>query len=92
VGDCPRCNQTIIERTKGFFCSNTSCKFALWKDNRFFEAKRKKLNKKIATTLLKEGRIFFSDLYSEKKCKTYSATILLEDTGDKVIFKLEFGK
>ena len=90
LGDCPRCGAGIVDRQKGFFCSNRECKFALWKDNRFFEAKKKKLDKKTAAALLKEGRVFFSDLFSEKTGKTYAATVLLEDTGDKVNFKLDF--
>ncbi|MCL1884652.1 MAG: DNA topoisomerase 3 [Defluviitaleaceae bacterium] len=97
IGSCPRCNSSVLTKPKGggrmpdYFCSNRACKFAMWKDNLFFEAKRKKLDKKTATALLKEGRVFFSDLFSEKTGKTYAATILLEDTGDKVNFKLEFG-
>ena len=97
IGDCPRCGSSVLTKSKGngrmpdYYCSSRSCKFAMWKDNRFFEAKKKKLDKKTAAALLKEGRIFFSDLYSEKNDKTYAATILLEDTGDKVNFKLEFG-
>jgi DNA topoisomerase-3 len=91
VGGCPRCGQGgVVERQKGFFCSNPACKFALWKDNRFFEAKKKKLDKKTAAALLKEGRVFFSDLHSEKTGKTYAAAIVLEDTGDRVNYKLDF--
>ena len=90
IGKCPRCGGGIVERQKGFFCSSQSCSFALWKDNRFFEAKKKKFTTAIAVALLKEGRVFFSDLYSEKTGKTYAATILLEDTGEKVNFKLDF--
>jgi DNA topoisomerase-3 len=92
IGPCPRCGCGVVERQKGFFCFNRACKFALWKDNRFFEAKKKKLDKKTAAALLTEGRVFFSDLYSEKTGKTYAATVLLEDTGDRVNFKLDFKK
>ena len=97
IGECPRCNASVVVKSKGgsrmpdYYCSSRSCKFAMWKDNRFFEAKKKKLDKKTAVALLKEGRIFFSDLHSEKTGKTYAATILLEDTGNKVNFRLEFG-
>ena len=92
VGACPRCQSPVNESGKGFFCSNRSCKFVLWKDNRFFGAKKKKLDKKTAAALLSEGRVFFSDLYSEKSGKTYAATILLEDDGEKTNYKLEFEK
>jgi DNA topoisomerase-3 len=90
VGPCPRCGSGIMERPKGFFCSNRDCRFVLWKDNRFFAAKRKKLTTTVAAALLKEGRVFFSDLYSEKTGKTYAATVLLEDADGKTNYKLDF--
>jgi DNA topoisomerase-3 len=92
IGVCPRCGGDVAERDKGFFCSNRACKFALWKDNRFFEAKKKKLTKTVAVALLKEGRVFFPDLYSERTGKTYAAAIMLETTGDKASYKLEFNR
>jgi len=91
IAVCPRCKSGVVEHNTGFFCSSRNCSFALWKDNRFFAAKKKKLTKDIAVTLLNEGRVFFSDLYSEKTGKTYAATVILEDTGEKINFKLEFG-
>lgn len=91
VGKCPRCGRDVLEGTKGFFCDDKSCGFALWKDNRFFTAKKKTFTKSIATALLKEGRVFISGLYSEKTRKTYDATIILDDTGGKYVnFKMEF--
>ena len=90
VGPCPRCGSGVADRPKGFFCSSRACRFVLWKDNRFFEAKKKKLDKKTAAALLKEGRVFFSDLYSKKTGKTYAAAVLLEDTGDRTNYKLDF--
>jgi len=93
IGDCPRCTSAVIESQKGFFCSNRACAFAFWKDNRFFATKKKTITKTIATALLKEGRIFMSGLHSSKTGKTYDATIVLDDTGDKYVnFKLEFGQ
>lgn len=91
VGVCPRCGAAVYERQKGFFCDNRACAFALWKDNRFFAAKKKTVTKTIAAALLKEGRISMSGLYSEKTGKTYDAVVALDDTGDKYVnFKLEF--
>ena len=88
----PRCGAVVTESGKGFFCSSRACRFALWKDNRFFEAKGKKLDKKVVTALLTEGRVFYSDLVSAKTGRAYAAAILLEDTGDRVNFRLEFEK
>ncbi len=91
VGVCPRCGSAVKEHKKGFFCENKDCSFTLWKDNRFFNSKKKVVTKKIAVALLKEGRVYVKDLYSEKKGTTYGAYIVLEDTGGKYInFKLEF--
>ncbi len=91
VGTCPRCGTAVYEGKKGFFCDNRDCSFALWKDNRFFSSKKKSITKAIAATLLKEGRVSVSGLYSEKTGKTYDAVVVLDDTGDKYVnFKLEF--
>lgn len=93
VGICPRCGNKIYENKRGFFCENKVCEFALWKENVFFNSKRVKLTRDIAETLLKEGRIFMPELYSEKMKKTYSATIYLNDSGGKYVsFRLDFSK
>ena len=42
--------------------------------------------------LLKDGRAHVMGLYSEKSGKTYDATVVLEDTGQYVNFKLEFDR
>jgi DNA topoisomerase-3 len=90
IGVCPRCGLPVRERGKGFFCDSRACGFALWKDNRFFAAKKKNVTRKIATVLLKEGRIHIDDLFSEKKNRTYGADVVLDDTGKYVNFRLEF--
>ena len=91
VGVCPRCGGAVMEGKKGFFCEGRECGFALWKENRFFAAKKKKLTKAAASALLKEGRVSMSGLYSEKTGRTYDAVVMLDDTGGKYVnFKLEF--
>ena len=90
VGKCPRCGGNVAEGKKGFFCENDGCRFGLWKDNRFFAAKKKALTKAVAAALLKDGRVRLTGCYSEKTGKTYDATVILEDTGEHVNFRLEF--
>lgn len=91
IGVCPRCGSTVVERPKGFLCSNRDCRFALWRKNPFFAAKKKELTAAIATTLLKEERVFVEGLYSPKTGKTYDATIVLDDSGGQYVnFNLEF--
>jgi DNA topoisomerase-3 len=81
IGECPRCGNNISENKVAFSCVNRNCKFALWKDSKFFTAKKKKLTKEIARALINEGRIFMSGLYSSKSGKTYNATIILNSDG-----------
>ena len=90
VGKCPRCGTNVEERKRGFFCQNPSCHFVLWKNSRFFEVKKKKLDKATAAALLKFGQVPMKNCYSEKTGKTYDAIAIMVDKGDKVDFKLEF--
>ena len=91
VGKCPRCGTNVEERKRGFFCQNPNCRFVLWKNSRFFEVKKKKLDKATAAALLQFGQVPMKGCYSEKTGKTYDATAIMVDKGDKVDFKLEFG-
>lgn len=91
VGTCPRCGGRVVENKKGFVCENRACGFALWKENRFFAAKKKELTAKIAAALLKEGRAELKGCHSEKTGKTYDAIVILDDTGGKFVgFKMDF--
>ena len=91
IGKCPRCGGAVTEGKKGFFCENRDCRFALWKDNRFFTAKKKALTKAVAAALLKDGRVKLTGCHSEKTGKTYDATVVLDDDGGKFVnFRLEF--
>jgi DNA topoisomerase-3 len=94
IGSCPRCNNDIAETQRAFSCVNRGCKYALWKDSKFFTAKKKKLTKAVATALLTEGRIFMSGLHSPKTGKSYSATIILVDDNpdDYPKYDMEFEK
>ena len=91
LGKCPRCGASVVEISKGFVCENRDCGFAIWKENKFFTAKRKKPTKALVTELLSTGRARLTGCYSEKTGKTYDATVVLDDTGGKYVgFKLEF--
>ena len=70
VGKCPRCKADVTETPKGFFCENRACSFALWKNSKFFTAKKKTLTKTLADTLLKDGRAPLKGCYSEKTGNT----------------------
>ncbi len=90
VGPCPRCGGAVVENKKGFFCENRECRFVLWKDSKFFTAKKKALTKTIAAALLNKGRVKLTGCFSEKTGKTYDATVVLEDDGARANYKLVF--
>ncbi|WP_347294489.1 DNA topoisomerase 3, partial [uncultured Muribaculum sp.] len=84
VGRCPRCGGEVTESQKGFFCQSETCRFAIWKDSKWWSAKKKQPTKAIVAALLKDGRARLTGCYSEKTGKTYDADVLLEDTGEYV--------
>ena len=91
LGKCPRCGGSVVELKKGFVCENRDCDFAIWKESRFFTAKKKKPTAAFVTELLASGRARLSGCYSEKSGKTYDAVVVLDDDGGKYVnFKLEF--
>ena len=90
IGKCPRCGAEVTESPKGFFCENRACSFVLWKNSRFFTAKKKVLTKSLAAALLKNGRAPLKGCYSEKTGKTYDASVLLEDDGQRTGYKMVF--
>ena len=91
LGKCPRCGGSVVELKKGFVCENRDCGFAIWKESKFFTAKKKKPTAAFVTELLASGRARLSGCYSEKSGKTYDAVVVLDDDGGKYVnFKLEF--
>ena len=93
IGNCPRCGKPVYEGKKNFACSDRSCTFVLWKNDRFWTSRKKELTKKMAADLLKKGRTNVKGMWSEKKGAAYDAAVILDDTGGKFInFKLEFPK
>lgn len=93
IGKCPRCGCDIIETDKAFSCSGwknePSCKFAIWKNNKFLAASNKKLTATKVKKLLSDGFYIEKGLTS-KSGKKYDAKIILEDTGTFVNLKPEF--
>ena len=92
VGTCPRCGREVTESPKGFFCENPRCRFALWRDNRFFTNKQFSLTKEKAQALLKQGEVFAEHLYSEKTGSYYDATIVLDTSAPVPRYFLKYGQ
>jgi DNA topoisomerase-3 len=83
----------VREGKQGYFCDSRTCDFKLWKESKFWTMKRKPLTAAIAATLLKDGRVKLTGLFSEKTGKTYDATVILKDTGGKFVdFEMAFAQ
>ena len=93
IGTCPHCGSEVLEKQKGWFCSNSECRFILWKDNAYFTKIGKRLTSQIVEKLLKDGRAWLKDCKSQKTGKTYNADILLSTEADgRPQFSMEFDK
>ena len=91
IGKCPICGNPVINRPKGYFCADKECRFALWKNNRYFESIGKKLTDSVAESLLNSGKIKLKGCKSAKTGRNFDALLLMEvgETG-KVNFLMEF--
>ena len=91
VGICPHCGAEVVERDKGWFCSNRECRFVLWKDNAFFKRLGKHLTGQLVDKLLRDGRARLKDCKSQRTGKTYNASVLMTTEADgRPRFSLEF--
>ena len=55
VGKCPRCGKPVYEQANGFFCSGSSCSFALWKNSSYLAKAGIQLNRQLAMELIEYG-------------------------------------
>ena len=78
VGRCPWCGGEVAEMQRGFFCGNQNCKFAIWKDNPWWAAKRKQPTRALVAALLRDGRTRLTGRHSMKTGKVYDATVMLD--------------
>ena len=90
LGACPLCGVAVTEKKNGFFCENQTCRFGIWKDNRFFADKDLQLTPAIITALLKNGRVRVKGLRSQKSGKAYDAAVVMEMKDGSPRFRLEF--
>jgi len=91
VGKCPVCGSAVEEKAKGYFCSNRGCKFALWKNNRYFESIGKSITNATAQKLLASGKVKLKGCKSKKTGNTFDATVYMEVSDDSSTkFNMEF--
>ena len=91
IGKCPVCGSAVEDKAKAFFCSNRSCKFALWKNNRYFDSIGKSMTSATAQELLGSGKVKLKGCKSKKTGNTFDATVYMEVSEDgKTSFNMEF--
>ena len=67
LGKCPVCKSDVVEISKGFICKNyKECKFGIWNEDRFLKALKKKPNKTMVKSILKNGKANVKGLTSKK--------------------------
>ena len=92
IGSCPACGSDVCETAKGWFCRDKGCKFALWKENRFFQTLGKQMTEELAKQLVNQGKARLIHCYSRKSGRYYDTTVHVETGEDgAAAFKLEFG-
>lgn len=86
IGQCPRCGKPVYESARSFYCSGfkdePKCNFSLWKEDKFWTSRNKKITKTYAKKLLTAGQVEVKDLKS-KAGKTYDAIFVLDITDPK---------
>ena len=91
VGKCPICGSAVEDKAKAFFCSNRACKFALWKNNRYFDSIGKSMTSATAQKLLASGKVKLKGCKSKKTGNTFDATVYMEVSDDgSTKFNMEF--
>lgn len=89
LGKCPACGADVVEYPKSYSCTNRQCKFALWKDNRYFESIGKRMTENTARQLLKNGSIRLKHCYSRRKDRYFDTTVsMVLDPDGKVQFRM----
>lgn len=75
LGKCPICQNDVVEIEKGFICKNyKECKFGIWKNDKFLEYYKKKPNKTMIKSILKNGSAKVKSLTSKQGNK-FDATL-----------------
>lgn len=96
IGKCPRCGKNIYESTKAFYCSGfkaePKCNFTMWKKDKFWESRGKKLTKAMAIKMLQGSKVKVKGLKKKSGDGTYDAYISMVDTGKWVNYEMTFEK
>ena len=85
IGKCPLCGSAVEDKAKAFFCSNRACKFALWKNNRYFASIGKSMTSATAQKLLGSGKVKLKNCKSERTGNTFDATVFMVQAAEHAL-------
>ena len=80
----------MVEREKLFGCSNKECRWAIFKDDRFFAGIGRKPTAAIVKSLLTKGKVNLKDCTSQKSGKKFNCTVHVDFSGKWPQYKIEF--
>lgn len=98
IGTCPRCSKNVYEGKSNFYCEgfrdNPKCEFTIWKEDKFFKDKGKKVTKTMAKAFLKGNSVKVKGLKKKDGDGSYDALISMiekEFKGKKYVnFNMSF--
>jgi DNA topoisomerase-3 len=94
LGTCPECGGEVTDNYKAFSCKNwkNGCKFAIWKNDKFLAAMRKKPTKTMVKQILKNNRAYVKGLTS-RKGKKFNAYLSYHKKDGKEYYswEMDFG-
>lgn len=90
LGKCPKCGSPVVEKEKLFGCCNKACRWAIFKDDKFFVGIGRKPTAAIVKSLLSKNKVGLKDCTSKKTGKKFNCTVHVDFSGQWPKYELEF--
>ena len=90
VGKCPKCGADVVERDKLFGCTNQECRFAIWKEDKFFAGISKKLSPAIVKSMLANKRVGLKNCISKKSGKKFDCIVYVDFSEQYPKYEMRF--
>lgn len=90
IGKCPKCGADVVERNQLFGCSNKECRFAIWKEDKFFAGIGKKVTASVVKSLLSKKKVDLKNCTSKKTGKQYDCIVTVDFSGQYPKYEMSF--